>query len=245
MSVDENYIEFSDKGEETTVAGDVKNYSNLFVIRSVTKFYGMPGIRFGYAIASEDFIDTLQTVRQPWSINGLAGAATLAAFKDTEFIKTSKQTIQQEKAKFSKALNEIPGLQVYPSETNFLLVKITTPKITSTALREELGKEGLLIRDCCTFMGLDTSHFRVTVRSAQENQRLIEALKRKVPQPETEAAHSAVLCDLASRDVQISANRNNLHWLALPGFRKFQEFFALKIWQIAHNHQKRFGGVWF
>ena len=182
VSVDENYIEFSDKGEETTVVGDVKKYSNLFVIRSVTKFYGMPGIRFGYAIASEDFIDTLQTVRQPWSINGLAGAATLAAFKDTEFIKTSKQTIQQEKAKFSKSLNEIPGLQVYPSETNFLLVKITTPKITSTALREELGKEGLLIRDCCTFMGLDTSHFRVTVRSNEENRRLVAALKVRFKQ---------------------------------------------------------------
>jgi threonine-phosphate decarboxylase len=180
VSVDENYIEFAQKGEETTVAGYVKKYPNLFVIRSVTKFYGMPGIRFGYAVASEDFIDTLQVVRQPWSINGLAGAATVAAFKDTEFIEKSKRTITQEKAQFSKMLSEIEGLQVYPSETNFLLVKITTPKISSTALRDELCKEGLLIRDCCTFMGLDTSYFRVTVRSSADNQRLVDALKQKV-----------------------------------------------------------------
>ncbi len=92
VSVDENYIEFAQKGDETTVAGYVKKYPNLFVIRSVTKFYGMPGIRFGYAIASEDFIDSLQMVRQPWSINGLAGVATVAAFKDTEFIEKSKRT---------------------------------------------------------------------------------------------------------------------------------------------------------
>jgi threonine-phosphate decarboxylase len=86
VSIDENYIEFSSKGKDATVVGYVKKYPNLFVIRSVTKFYGMPGIRFGYGIAAENFIDTLQTVRQPWSINGLAGCATLAAFKDKEFI---------------------------------------------------------------------------------------------------------------------------------------------------------------
>jgi histidinol-phosphate/aromatic aminotransferase/cobyric acid decarboxylase-like protein len=77
VSVDENYIEFAKKGQDATVAGYAKQYENLFVIRSVTKFYGMPGIRFGYAIAAENFIDKLQTVRQPWSINGLAGCATL------------------------------------------------------------------------------------------------------------------------------------------------------------------------
>jgi threonine-phosphate decarboxylase len=62
-------IEFVPNGEKATVAGDIKDYPNLFVIRSVTKFYGMPGIRFGYAIAAKNLIDTLETVRQPWSIN--------------------------------------------------------------------------------------------------------------------------------------------------------------------------------
>jgi threonine-phosphate decarboxylase len=177
VSVDENYIEFADKGQETTVAGYAKTYENLFVIRSVTKFYGMPGIRFGYAIAAESLIETLQTVRQPWSINGLAGCATLAAFEDKEFIENTKSTIKREKAQFAKMLMEIGGLQVFPSETNFLLVKIISHKITSTELREELAKKGLLIRDCCTFVGLDNSFFRVTVRSYKENERLINALK--------------------------------------------------------------------
>jgi threonine-phosphate decarboxylase len=180
VSVDENYIEFSDKGNDATVAGYVKKYDNLFVIRSVTKFYGMPGIRFGYAIAAENLINTLQTVRQPWSINGLAGCATLAAFNDKEFIEKTKQTIAREKIQFSKKIMEIGGLHAFPSETNFLLVKITSPKITSTELRNELGKEGLLIRDCCTFVGLDNTFFRLTVRSAEDNERLVNALKEKV-----------------------------------------------------------------
>jgi len=184
VSVDENYIEFAPNGEGATVAGYVKKYENLFVIRSVTKFYGMPGIRFGYAIAAESLIDKLQTVRLPWSINGLAGVATLAAFRDTEFIQNTKSIIAREKAEFARKIMEIGGLHVFPSETNFLLVKITSPKITSTELKEQLAREGLLIRDCCTFVGLDNTYFRVTVRSALDNQRLVDALKEKVKVPD-------------------------------------------------------------
>ena len=180
VSVDENYIEFALKGTEATLVGHVKEFENLFVIRSVTKFYGMPGIRFGYAIAAEDLIDTLETVRQPWSINGLAGNATVAAVKDTEFIKNTRSTITKERTEFAKTIMEIGGLHVFPSETNFLLVKITSPKITSTELREQLGKEGLLIRDCCTFVGLDNTYFRLTVRSAEDNQLLAQTLKEKI-----------------------------------------------------------------
>jgi threonine-phosphate decarboxylase len=180
FSVDENYIEFAEKGQDTTLAGMVKEYENLFVIRSVTKFYGMPGIRFGYGIAAGNLIEKLETVRLPWSINGLAGVATLAAFKDTEFIENTKRTITKERAQFAKNLSEIEGLHVYPSVTNFLLVKILNRKITSTMLKELLAKERILIRDCCTFVGLDDSYFRVTVRSAEDNQKLVETIKRLI-----------------------------------------------------------------
>jgi len=191
LSIDENYIEFADKGEETTVAGYVKKYENLFVIRSVTKFYGMPGIRFGYGIAAENFIDTLQTVRQPWSINSLAGFATLAAIKDREFIENTKRSVPREKAHLAKMLTEVGAFQVYPSETNFLLMKILNPKLTSTTLKEELAKEGLLIRDCSTFVGLDNSYFRVTVRSAEDNLKLIAVLKKKLkPASYCQKAHT-------------------------------------------------------
>lgn len=177
VSVDENYIEFAEKGQDATMAGYVKQYSNLFVIRSVTKFYGMPGIRFGYGIAAEDLIETLQTIRQPWSINSLASYAVLAALKDVEFIENTKRTIAKERAQLAKMLSEISGLHVFPSETNFLLVKITDKKITSTTLKEEMAKKGILIRDCSTFVGLDDSYFRVTVRSAEENLKLVNTLK--------------------------------------------------------------------
>jgi threonine-phosphate decarboxylase len=180
VSVDENYIEFAEKGEDNTMAGYVKKYENLFVIRSVTKFYGMPGIRLGYGLATESLIDTLQTVRQPWSINSLACYATLAAFKDTAFIENTKRTVAEERVRFAEMLSEVGGLHVFPSVTNFLLVKILSDKVTATSLKEELAKEGLLIRDCSTFMGLDNRYFRVTVRAFKENLMLVDALKKAV-----------------------------------------------------------------
>jgi threonine-phosphate decarboxylase len=173
FSVDENYIEFAEKGQDTTLAGYVKNYENLFVIRSVTKFYGMPGIRLGYGIVGERLLDELETVRQPWSINSLAGFATLAAFKDTEFIENTKRTIAKERTRFAQMLSEIGWFHVFPSVTNFLLVKILNKRITTTALKEEMAKAGILIRDCSTFVGLGDSFFRVTVRSYGENLKLV------------------------------------------------------------------------
>jgi len=155
----------------------VKKYENLFVIRSVTKFYGMPGIRFGYGIATDSLIDRLQIVRQPWSINSLAGYATSAAFKDIEFIENTKRTIAKERAQLAKMLSEIGGMHIFPSETNFLLVKILNSKFTSIMLKEQMAKEGVLIRDCSTFVGLDNSYFRVTIRSSKENSKLIKILR--------------------------------------------------------------------
>ena len=178
FSIDENYIEFAESGEETTLAGMVKNYENLFVIRSVTKFYGMAGIRFGYGIATEKLVKKLEDVRLPWSINGLACYATLAAFADTEFISNTKATIAKEREALCKKLNEIGDLRCYPSVTNFVLVKIENKKITSTKLKDALTNERILIRDCCTFMGLDDSYFRVTIRSAKDNQKLVDTIKR-------------------------------------------------------------------
>ncbi|MGD6851329.1 MAG: pyridoxal phosphate-dependent aminotransferase [Candidatus Bathyarchaeia archaeon] len=178
FSVDENYIEFAEEGDRNTVAGMVKDYENLFVIRSVTKFYGLAGLRFGYAIAAENLIDKLETMRQPWSINGLAQVATLGAFSDTEFIEGTKATITKNRGELAKALGEIEGLHVYPSTTNFLLVKILNRKLTSTMLKESLAKERILVRDCCTFMGMDDSYIRITVRSAKDNQKLVETIKQ-------------------------------------------------------------------
>lgn len=178
FSVDENYIEFDNKSLDNTLAGMVEDYENLFVIRSVTKFYGMAGIRFGYALAAQDLIAKLEDKRLPWSINGLACQVTMAAINDIQFIENTKQTIAKNRQDLSQKLSRIPKLYVYPSVTNFILVKILNNKITSTMLKELLAKDHILIRDCCTFMGMDNSHFRVTIRSEKDNRQLVERIKQ-------------------------------------------------------------------
>jgi threonine-phosphate decarboxylase len=178
VAIDENYIEFVKSSRDVTMAPFVEEFDNLFVIRSVTKFYGMPGVRFGYGVASKKFICALDDVRMPWNINSLAVFATMAALKDTEFIEQTMKAIASEKEQLTKLLGEISSLQVVPSETNFLLLKILGHKITSTRLREEMAKRGILIRDCSTFVGLDDSYFRITVRSPEENIKLVETLKK-------------------------------------------------------------------
>ena len=178
VCIDENYIEFAEKGKDATVASYVKECPNLFVIRSLTKFYALPGLRFGYAIADQDFIGALQDVRQPWSINSLAVFAAKAALQDMEFIEKTKSLITREKARLIKMIEEIDVLRVFPSETNFLLVRILNKKTSSTSLKESLAKDGILIRDCSTFVGLGDSYFRVTVKSAEDNLKLVEALKK-------------------------------------------------------------------
>ena len=178
FSVDENYIEFSDQSLKNTLACAVKEFENLFVIRSVTKFYGMAGIRFGYALAAETLIDKLQAIRQPWTINGLACQVTIAAIHDANFIEDTRITIAKNREALSKALSDIESLHVFPSVTNFLLVKIKNRQITSTFLKEMLAKDHILIRDCCTFMGMDDTYFRVTVRSQKDNNQLVEKIKQ-------------------------------------------------------------------
>jgi len=180
VCVDENYMEFTELGPKTTVSGDVKKYKNLFVVKSLTKFFGMPGVRFGYGIANKKFICELQDVRQPWSINLLAVFAARAALKDSEFINKTKKLIADEKSHLIKLINSINCLQVFPSVTNFLLVKILDKRISSTVLREKLAEEGILIRDCSTFVGLDNSYFRVTVRSYDQNNLLADNLRREI-----------------------------------------------------------------
>jgi threonine-phosphate decarboxylase len=178
FSVDENYIEFNDESLKNTLASEVKDFDNLFVIRSVTKFYGMAGIRFGYALAAENLVERLENMRLPWSINGLACQVTMAAINDNEFIKQTKETIAKNRTELAKALSEIPELFVYPSVTNFLLVKIKNRKISSTQLKDRLSKAHILIRDCCTFMGLDDSYFRITIRSREDNRKIVEKINQ-------------------------------------------------------------------
>jgi threonine-phosphate decarboxylase len=175
--LDEDYIDFVDDDKRYSMAEYVARYDNLFILRSLTKFFGLAGLRIGFGIASSDIVRLLKRVKMPWSVNSLAMFAAEEAVKDDDFIKRSRFFISRSKRDMQEMLQEIPGLRVYPSETNFFLVEITKEYLTSTQLKDGLATKGLLIRDCSDFDGLNNRFFRVSVNKPEENKKLIENLK--------------------------------------------------------------------
>jgi len=175
--VDEDYIDFVDDSKRYSMAEYVNEYNNLFVLRSLTKFFGLAGVRIGFGVGSPDLVNVLKRVIMPWSVNSLAMFAAAEAVKDTEFIKKSRLLLSKSKRQMLEIFKTVPWLKVYPSETNFLLIEIIRDDLTSTQLAEGLAKKGLLIRDCKDFDGLNNRFFRVTVRKPEENRKLVEQIK--------------------------------------------------------------------
>ena len=175
--LDEDYIDFVNGGKRYSMAEHVNEYNNLFVLRSLTKFFGLAGVRIGFGIGSPSLVKFLKKAKMPWSVNSLAMFATAAAVKDADFIKRSRILVSNSRREMREMFKSIPWLKVYPSETNFLLIEITRGDLTSTQLRDGLAKRGLLIRDCKDFDGLNDRFFRVTVRRPEENKKLIEQIK--------------------------------------------------------------------
>jgi len=172
--VDEAFMDFLPEGEDQSLIPLAQNYENLVIIRSLTKFYSMPGLRLGYAIAQPDYLKQWQQWRDPWSVNVLAEVAGLAALEDLEFRQQTWAWLAPTKAKLFQALAQIPGLQPYPSAANFLLV---SSQYSVTWLQEQLlQQEKILIRDCISFPELGDRYFRIAVRTEEDNQRLINSL---------------------------------------------------------------------
>ena len=173
--VDEAFMDFVPPNEEQSLIPVVQEYPNLVVLRSLTKFYSLPGLRLGYAIAHPDCLAKWQLWRDPWPVNTLAAAAAIAALQDTEFQQQTWAWLPPARNQLFQGLNEIPGLQPQASAANFLLVE--SQESTSQLQQQLLKYHQILIRDCLSFKELGDRFFRVAVREESDNQRLLTALK--------------------------------------------------------------------
>jgi threonine-phosphate decarboxylase len=174
LLVDEAYIEFSRLKSASELVSSCKN---LVVLRSMTKFYSIPGLRFGYALANPEVADCLRSVLPPWNVNTLAMSAALAALHDRKFAEESRRYLAREKRRLLSALERIPALKVYPSEANFFLINVKNTGMSSREIKLKLAERGLLIRDCSSFPRLGEEHIRVCVRRREENMQLVCALE--------------------------------------------------------------------
>lgn len=175
--IDECYYEFA----QETVIDLIEKYPNLIILRSLSKSFGLAGMRIGYSIANEEITDYLYRIAQLFPVNKLAIVAGNAALEDREYIEIQIKKIHQEKHKLIQELKKL-GFIVYPSHTNFLFIRTKPLHITSHKLVELLKEQNILVADFGLKQGLDGYYFRISVGTTIENQQLLEALKKVIKQ---------------------------------------------------------------
>jgi threonine-phosphate decarboxylase len=178
--LDEDFLEFVENEKALSMISKINKYPNLFILRSFTKIFGLTGLRIGYGIANDEIINLLSCAKIPWNVNCLAQAAAVAALKDEDHLKVTRELIKTEKAKLLGELEKISSFKIFPSDANFFFIDIRKSGLTAAELASKLLSQGILIRDCTSFRGLDPYYIRVAVKTSAENDRLIEALK-KIP----------------------------------------------------------------
>src|SRR5262249_36753581 len=129
MVLDEAFMDFVENGEAITLIEEAQRQKNLIVLRSLTRFFALPGLRIGYMVANSELIQRIRPSQAPWSVNALAQLAGRAAMKDRVYIRRSQEYIWKERQRLYQALKKINGLHPYRPTANFLFCQLTSDKI--------------------------------------------------------------------------------------------------------------------
>jgi threonine-phosphate decarboxylase len=174
LVVDETFIDFI---EGESVKQLIRENPYLIVLRSLTKFYALPGLRLGYLLAHAQRVAQLAAYLEPWSVNGPAQKVALACLADPNFGLKTERWLHRERNFLAQALIALKDFQPYPSSANFLLIRIAKDNPDALELRSFLLRKKILIRACNSFAGLGSDHFRAAVLQRRDNLRLLEALR--------------------------------------------------------------------
>ena len=170
LVVDEAFIDFC---PADSVIKDVAESTKLIVLRSMSPFYALPGLRFGYGVFPRQLAAGLKEYKEPWTVNGLAQRAAMAALKDEAYRRETFRAIQDEKKYLEKNFRKM-GIEFLTSAANFYLVKTDN----AGEICRQLQKKGILLSGGAHFSGLDSAHIRIAVKSHRENSILIKELKK-------------------------------------------------------------------
>lgn len=176
--VDEAFIEFATGNE--SLLGELSRHPRVVVLRSLTKSWGIPGLRLGFVATSHSgWLAQLGTMQPPWSINAVAARWALE-FLSPEAHRKLLEGISQLREigeRFDNGLAKIRGLKLHPSNCNFRLIELADPALDSDAVYQAMGRRGILVRRCDSFYGIPKGRFiRLAVRGEIENNRVLEAL---------------------------------------------------------------------
>jgi threonine-phosphate decarboxylase len=170
LVVDECFNGFLDEPERHTLKPRLKDFRNLLILDAFTKLYGMAGFRLGYCLTKNaPLLGALRNAGQPWAVSSPAQAAGLAALLEDDYVARARALVQSERAYLLDALRRL-GVTALSGEANYLFFHCAAP------LAQKLREQGILIRDCSNYAGLEGGWWRVAVRPHDENVRLIAAL---------------------------------------------------------------------
>ena len=162
--VDESFLEFTDL---PTAIG-----SGIVVLRSLTKFQAIPGLRVGALAGPAELMQRLRLRREPWQVNVLAEAAALAALRDRDHAHRTREFVRQESRRLVAEMSAIRGVQPLTPAANYVFARLSYP---AARLADHLMDRGMLIRVCTGMPGVAGEAVRFAIRTREENNRLIEA----------------------------------------------------------------------
>lgn len=181
LVIDEAFMEFTDSCIDNSMTDMLDEFKNMTVIRAATKFFGMPGIRLGYAVtANISAAKAAKELMEPWNLNSAAVIAACSIFEDRYYIERSRAWIRNERKYLYDGLSSFKELSVYPSTANFHLLELKGERMTAAQLKEDMAHNGILIRTAEGFNGLSEFHFRLAVKDRSSNDKLLKILRKIV-----------------------------------------------------------------
>ena len=182
LIVDESFVDFSEGWENNTLLHDevLERYPNMVVMKSISKSYGVPGIRLGILCSADtELIAKMKKMVSIWNINSFAEFFMQIYTKYEKDYKLACDKFIEERADFEAKLRKIPFLRVMPSQANYFLVEVLAPYTARELAYLMLKDHAILMRNCTTKVGFDGKQYmRIAVRDHKDNARLIEALEK-------------------------------------------------------------------
>ncbi len=168
---DESFIDFLPQPQAYSALPLVLAGEHVIIVRSATKMFAIPGLRFGFAIGAPLLFAEISSNRDPWSVNHLAQVAAMAAYQDVEFELATARWLEQEQDYIRSVWGQQEDFHLFPFSANFFLVRASSAALAQR-VEKELRKEGVFVRNCEQFSGLGADYLRVAVRHHWENIRL-------------------------------------------------------------------------
>lgn len=170
--IDEAYFEYS----EQTQSKLINDYSNVFIIRTMSKVMGIAGLRVGYGLSDPETIDYMLRIKPVFSLTRLSYVAAMATLNDKEFIKYSTAKGIESREYLYNEVSKFKTLHVFKSKSNFMLIDVHDTGYTAAELTHELMKKGVIVRDCTSFKGIDEYWIRISIATLEEDKRFIDIL---------------------------------------------------------------------